>query len=106
MILEIATIEVKEGFEKDFESGVAEAVPVFRRAQGCRSMKLERSIEVPSRYHLVVGWDTLEDHVITFRNSADFQEWRSLVGHMFAAPPAVEHTATVLSGFEDGQEDS
>lgn len=104
MIFEIATIEVKEGLEKDFESGVAKASPVFRRAQGCRSFKLERSIEVPSRYRLVVGWDTLEDHVVNFRNSADFQEWRSLVGHTFTAPPSVEHTVAIFSGFEDGQE--
>ena len=105
MIFEIATIEVKEGSVREFEAGVAKALPVFRRAKGCRSVKLERSIETPSRYLLVVGWETLEDHLVGFRNSVDFQEWRSLVGHTFAGPPIVEHTATILSGFEDGQED-
>lgn len=100
MIFEIATIEVKTDSTEEFESGVAEALPLFRRAKGCRSIKLERSIETPSRYRLVVGWDTVEDHVVDFRNSADFEAWRSLVGHTFEAPPVVEHTAVVLSGFE------
>lgn len=103
MIFEIATIEVKQGLEKHFESGVAEALPVFRRAKGCRSMTLERSIETSSRYRLVVGWDRLEDHTVDFRNSPDFQVWRSLVGHTFAVPPAVEHMATVFGGFKDDE---
>lgn len=100
VVFEVATIEVKPGSEQAFESGVAAAGPVFGRAKGCRSMRLERSIENPLRYRLVVEWDSIEDHIVGFRNSADFQTWRSLVGHTFAAPPAVEHTTIVLSGFE------
>jgi hypothetical protein len=33
MILEIAQIGVKPGMDAEFESGVAKAAPVFRRAQ-------------------------------------------------------------------------
>lgn len=97
MIFEIATIDVKDGQESDFEAGVAKAIPIFRRAHGYHSIRLERSIEAPSRYRLVVQWETVEDHMVRFRNSEDFQTWRSLVGHLFAAPPAVEHTTIVIS---------
>jgi|SRR5690349_11392040 heme-degrading monooxygenase HmoA len=100
MIFEVATIDVKEGQEADFERGVVEALPIFRRAQGCHSIKLERSLETPSRYHLVVGWGTIEDHIDRFRNSGDFQLWRSLVGQTFSRPPLVEHTTVILDGFE------
>jgi len=99
VVFEVATIEVKAGLEQAFETGVAAALPVFHRAKGCRSLRLERSIEDPSRYRLVIEWDSIEDHVVGFRNSADFQTWRSIVGDTFAAPPAVEHTTIVLSGF-------
>ncbi|HEY1311703.1 MAG TPA: antibiotic biosynthesis monooxygenase, partial [Pseudolabrys sp.] len=34
-----------------------------------------------------------------FRESADFQEWRKLVGHCFVSPPQVEHVTEVLRGF-------
>ncbi|KAB2883753.1 MAG: antibiotic biosynthesis monooxygenase [Pseudorhodoplanes sp.] len=98
MILEIAQIEVKPGMERDFEAGVAAAAPLFRRAKGCRGMELQRSIEKPQRYRLFVRWDTLENHTVDFRGSADFAEWRKLVGHCFAAPPEVEHTATAVHG--------
>ncbi len=99
MFLEIALIEVKPGSEAEFEAGVAKAAPLFKRAKGCKGMQLQRSVEFPSRYRLVVKWETVENHMVDFRNSADFQEWRSLVGACFAAPPAVEHTHRVVKGF-------
>ena len=99
MITEIAQIEIKPGMEAQFEDGVQQAVPIFQRAKGCRGMKLERSIEKPQRYRLFIGWDTLENHIVDFRGSADFQEWRKLVGHCFASPPEVEHVEIVGHGF-------
>ena len=87
MITEIAQIDVKPGTEAEFEKGVKQAVPIFKRAKGCRSMELRRSVEKPSRYRLFIGWDTVENHTVDFRGSADFQEWRKLVAHCFASPP-------------------
>lgn len=99
MIYEIATIEVREGDEAAFEAAVTQAVEIFRRASGCRSMNLERGIEHPARYRLVVGWDRIEDHMEIFRTSAGFQQWRALVGRYFANAPEVEHVATAIQGF-------
>ena len=99
MILEIAQIDVKAGTEAEFEAGVAKAAPIFRRAKGCKGMELQRSIEHPSRYRLFVKWETVENHTVDFRNSADFQEWRKLVGHCFAQTPQVEHVQQAVSGF-------
>ncbi len=99
MILEIAAIEVKPGLEAEFEANVAKAAPLFARAKGCKGMELQRSEERPSRYRLFVKWETIENHTVDFRGSADFQEWRKLVGHCFASPPDVEHTKQVVKGF-------
>jgi quinol monooxygenase YgiN len=99
MITEIAQIDVKPGTEAEFEKGVKQAVPIFKRAKGCRSMELRRSIEKPSRYRLFISWDTVENHTNDFRGSADFQEWRKLVAHCFASPPDVEHVSEVVRGF-------
>jgi quinol monooxygenase YgiN len=95
MISEIAQISIKTGLENEFEAGVAKAVPVFMRAKGCHGVRLERSIEHPGRYFLVVQWETVEDHTVSFRSSEDFKEWRSLVGHCFKDPPEVQHTREV-----------
>ncbi len=99
MILEIAQIDVKPGMESEFEIGVKKATPIFQRAKGCKGMELQKSHEKPQRYRLFVKWDSVEAHTVDFRGSADFQEWRKLVGHCFAAPPEVEHTKQVVQGF-------
>jgi len=99
MFMEVAEIHVKPGTEAQFEAAVSAAVPLFQRAKGCSAMRLERSVEQPLRYTLLVQWATVDNHMVDFRESADFQEWRKLVGDFFAAPPQVGHTATVVKGF-------
>jgi heme-degrading monooxygenase HmoA len=97
MITEIAQIEVKPGQEKDFETAIGMAQTIFKRCKGWKSFELHRSIEKPSRYRLLIKWETLENHTVDFRESANFTEWRGLVGPFFAAPPEVEHTNTVVT---------
>jgi heme-degrading monooxygenase HmoA len=99
MILEIAQIDVKPGLEAEFEAGVRKAVPVFARAKGCKGLELKRSVEKKGRYRLFVQWQTVENHTVDFRGSADFAEWRRLVGHCFATPPEVEHVEEAVKGF-------
>lgn len=97
MILEIAQIEVKPGFEPDFESAVGKAREAFQRTEGFISFELHRSIEKPQRYRLLAKWATLDSHVVNFRNSENFATWRALVSPYFAAPPEVEHTQVVVT---------
>ena len=99
MITEIAEIEVKPGEEKAFEAAVAEAVPLFKRSKGCSGMELQRGVEKPSKYRLVIKWETLDDHMVHFRNAPEFQEWRNLVSPYFASAPVVQHTSVAVSGF-------
>jgi heme-degrading monooxygenase HmoA len=100
MVLEAARIRVLDGREAAFEAGVAKAAPLFRRAKGCRSMSLRASEEEPGVYVLMVEWETLEDHTVTFRGSEDFHEWRRLVSDCFAEPPQVEHLRLVARHFD------
>ncbi len=99
MIHEIALITIKAGTEIEFETNVGKAAELFKRAKGCQGMELQKGIESPLVYRLCVRWNAIEDHTVAFRESADFQSWRGLVGHCFASPPQVEHTSTVVSGF-------
>lgn len=99
MVFEIAEIVVKAGAEAQFEDAVRKAVPLFRAAQGATSLELQKVVEHPTTYRLVVGWNTVEDHMVTFRNSEAFKQWRELVGPHFAEPPRVVHVARVLAGF-------
>ncbi|MBD8529936.1 MULTISPECIES: antibiotic biosynthesis monooxygenase [unclassified Massilia] len=99
MVLESAELLIKPGMEAEFEAGVRQATPLFQRARGCAGMQLQRGVENPQAYRLLVRWDTVEDHNVHFRGSADFQEWRRLVGHCFDGAPNVSHLETVFEGF-------
>ncbi|NHZ66229.1 antibiotic biosynthesis monooxygenase family protein [Massilia genomosp. 1] len=99
MFREVAELKVAAGTEQQFEAGVQQAVALFKRAKGCHGMRMERSVEEPGSYMLFVEWETIEDHMVHFRESEDFQEWRRLVGGFFSAPPRVFHTTSAVEGF-------
>lgn len=91
MIHETATLTIKPGSALAFEGAVAQAVPLFQDAPGALSFRLARSIGVPAEYTLTVGWATVEDHTVSFRNSEAFAKCRELVGSHFAGAPQVKH---------------
>ncbi|MDQ7909645.1 antibiotic biosynthesis monooxygenase family protein [Phytohabitans sp. ZYX-F-186] len=95
MVLEVALIDVKPGQEGDFAAAYAKGHPVLAGTAGCRSVRMTRGVESPSRFVLLVEWDSVEAHVENFRETERFTTWRSLIGPYFAAPPVVEHFTDV-----------
>ncbi len=91
MIVERVLMPVTPGSEADFEAAMTQARVVVAQAKGFRSIRVTRGIESPSTYLLLIEWDTVEDHMVGFRESEAFQQWRALIGPFFAEPPAVEH---------------
>ena len=97
MILELADIRIQPGTQLEFDAAIQRGVEqVISKAKGFSGYKVNKGIESPERYVLMIFWDTLENHTVDFRESAAFQEWRAMVGPFFAGPPAVEHF-TLLS---------
>ncbi len=97
MVFELIGIEVRPGSEAAFETGFADAMHLFLNAPGCHELTLQRSIERPTRYCAAVGWTTMEDHTVAFRQSEAFQTWRERVGRHYAAAPQIQHVTTVLT---------
>ncbi|MFD0969908.1 antibiotic biosynthesis monooxygenase family protein [Plantactinospora endophytica] len=95
MVLEVALIDVVAGQEEAFAEAYAKAHPTLAGTPGCRSVRMTRGIESPSRFVLLVEWDSVEAHVENFRETDRFTTWRSLIGPYFAAPPVVEHFTDV-----------
>jgi heme-degrading monooxygenase HmoA len=93
MILEHAVFHIKEGEEKNFEAAFPKAIPYISASKGFGGLELRRSVERVATYHLVVRWETVEDHTVGFRESEKFALWRSVIGPFFASPPEVEHFA-------------
>lgn len=96
MILEHADIRIDPTRAAEFEAAITQgASTVIAQAKGFRGYKVNRSIESPGRYILLIYWDTLEDHTVGFRQSELFAQWRAIVGPFFVQPPVVEHLALV-----------
>ena len=91
MILELATIDIKQGTNADFERALDQAQHVISKAEGYISHQFQKCIERDNRYILLIRWVTLEAHTEGFRNSELFKEWRGLIGQFFEKPPLVEH---------------
>jgi heme-degrading monooxygenase HmoA len=91
MVLEHALIDIRPGTGEAFEAALAEARRVIAASPGFVSLRLHRGIETPDRYLLLVEWDTLDAHVVGFRESDAFAAWRALIGPFFATPPEVVH---------------
>jgi len=99
MIYEIVDLNIKPDCQTEFQAAVEKASPYFKSAKGCLSFRLEHCIEEPTNYTLVVGWETVDDHMVTFRESEGFVSWRGLVSEFFTKPPQVKHINVVLDCF-------
>jgi heme-degrading monooxygenase HmoA len=92
MILELADIRIKPGTQAEFDAAIKKGVDsVVAKAKGFMGYKVNKGIESPERYILMIFWQTLENHTVDFRQSPAFQDWRAIVGPYFAGPPVVEH---------------
>jgi heme-degrading monooxygenase HmoA len=91
MILEVAILNIKDGLNAEFEAAFQTASKIIATMSGYISHELQRCLEVEQRYILLVRWQTLEDHTIGFRQSPEYQQWRSLLHHFYDPFPIVEH---------------
>ena len=98
MILEAATFAIQSGRAAAFEAAFKQAIAIIAGAKGFIALEMQRSVDVPDHYLLLVKWQTYDDHMVGFRESPSFIEWRRLLGPYFAAPPQVEHYELFATG--------
>ena len=91
MILESAVLDVKPNQTREFEAAFAQAQRIIAASPGYIAHELQRCVEKPSRYLLLVRWRTLEDHTDGFRKSEPYQEWKKSLHHFYDPFPTVEH---------------
>ncbi|MEO8060602.1 MAG: antibiotic biosynthesis monooxygenase family protein [Burkholderiales bacterium] len=97
MILELADIRIAPGKQAEFDAAIQRGVEtVISQAKGFRGYKVNKGVESPERYILMIYWETLEDHTVAFRGGPLFPQWRAIVGPYFAVPPTVEHFTLVV----------
>ena len=97
MILEVATLDIKPGMSREFEVAFREAAKIISTIPGYINHDLQKCLEKSDRFLLLVSWEKLEDHTIGFRQSEQYQVWKSLLHHFYEPFPEVEHYYSVLN---------
>ncbi len=97
MITEHAQLEVIPGQEAAFLEAMESAKALIAASPGFVSLRVERCVERPSSFLLLVEWGRLEDHTEGFRGSAAYQDWRAALHHFYDPFPVVEHFEAVVT---------
>ncbi len=95
MVIEVADLQITPGAEEEFVEAFLGVRDVLAGTPGCRSVRMTRCIESPSRFVLLVEWDSVEAHEQNFRATDRFGHWRAAIGGFFAEPPHVEHVQEI-----------
>lgn len=96
MILEQAILHVLPGKTDEFEVAFKQAQQIISKMQGYIGHELQRCIENPDQYLLLVKWKTLEAHTVEFRGSGEYLKWKELLHHFYDPFPIVEHYTKVF----------
>ena len=95
MVLEAAVLYVLPGMEQDFEADFKIAGQYISSIPGYIKHSLQKCLEQPGKYLLLVEWESLEAHTIGFRQSAVYEPWKKLLHHYYNPFPVVEHYTAI-----------
>jgi heme-degrading monooxygenase HmoA len=97
VITEHAILEVVPGREDQFVAAMDDAKAIIAASPGFVSLRVERCLERPGRFLLLVHWERLENHTQGFRGSPAYAEWRRRLHHFYDPFPVVEHFEVVVT---------
>ena len=99
MILEVAPLQVRKGMESEFELTFLTAQKIISSIPGYLAHELQRCVERQGHYVLLVKWQRIEDHEVGFRQSPQYQQWKTLLHHFYDPFPTVLHYTLVDGAF-------
>jgi heme-degrading monooxygenase HmoA len=101
VILEAAYLRVVAAREAQFEPAFEQASPLIAATPGYISHQLQRCLEEPGCYLLLVQWQTLQAHTEGFRGSTRYPQWKALLHHFYDPFPTVQHFEQVYPGTDE-----
>jgi len=91
MILEVAIMKIKPDLIKKFETVFPKAAAISASTPGYISHELQRCVETKGKYFYLIRWESIEAHMVNFRQSPRREEFRKLLGEFWAEPNSTEH---------------
>lgn len=97
MILEVAILKIKPDMMQEFEAVFPKAAAIVASIPGYISHEMVRCVETKGKYHFLIRWENIDAHLVNFRQSPKFQDFRALIGGFFAEPPVAEHFEAITA---------
>ena len=91
MIMEIIRYQIVECQEAAFEDAYRQAQKYLAESPHCRGYELARCVKEPTRYVLLIRWDSADGHMKGFRGSPAFQPFVALIAPFFQQIEEMEH---------------
>lgn len=98
-VWEIAVFAIKQGQEFTFETTVLASIPLFERQEGCLDFQMLRSVDDPTRFTLLIEWESIAHHTEIFASTEDFKTFIDSVTPFLAADAMVDHAERFVGGF-------
>lgn len=95
MILEVAVMKIKPDLISKFEAVFPKAAAVSAGTPGYISHELQRCVETKGKYFYLIRWESIEAHMVNFRQSPRREEFRNLLAEFWAEPNFTEHFEAV-----------
>jgi heme-degrading monooxygenase HmoA len=73
------------------DDSLKDAWALLERASGYCGHQFGPCVEEPGRYVLLIWWRRIEDHLLTFRQSAAYERWKQLIDTHVDAVASVHH---------------
>lgn len=97
--LEVVIFEARSGLAE--LTSLQEAWALLEGASGYRGHQLGQCVEEPGCYVLLIWWRRIEDHVLTFRQSAAYGRWKQLIDAHVDSVSSVRHFTLARSPMTD-----
>jgi heme-degrading monooxygenase HmoA len=97
MITVAAIVNIRAGQSAEFEAAFQQAAPLIATAPGYLDHELHKCQDTPGRYLVLEHWQSRDAHMLGFRQSPEFQEWKRLTHHFYDPFPTVEHYEPLAS---------
>jgi heme-degrading monooxygenase HmoA len=98
VILEVAPLSIRKDQSDAFEAAFQQAQSIIASMPGYIRHELQRCLERPDEYLLLVQWTSLQAHQVGFRQSPEYQRWKALLHHFYDPFPTVSHYVQVRDG--------
>jgi heme-degrading monooxygenase HmoA len=96
VVTEVAMFEIDPCRAGEFERQFWEGIRLLGAAPGSGGARLERCVENAGRYQLRVEWESVEAHVVRFRQSPLNARFHDLIDGYLVGPPSVTHFEEVM----------